>query len=70
MTAIGKRATGGMTLQDEATGDTLTRHDNGDGRHTNDGKWQNGNGRHNDGKGQQGDGQHNNSSGRYDDTAQ
>ncbi len=75
MTAIGRRATGGMTLQDEATGDTLTRHDDGDGRH-NDGKWQNGNGRHddgngrhNDGKGQQGDGQHNDSSGRYDDTA-
>ncbi len=53
------------------TGNTTTRHDDGDGRH-NDGKGQNGDWqhndgdrRHNDGKGQQGDGQHNNGDRRY-----
>ncbi len=52
-----------------------TRNDNGDGRHD-DGKGQNGegrhdngNGRHNDGKGQQGDGQHNDGNGRHDEAA-
>ncbi len=36
-----------MTLQDEAKGDTATRHNDGDGRHD-DGKGQNGDGRYDD----------------------
>ena len=59
-----------MTLQDEATGDRTTPHDDGDGWHDNS-KGQQGNGRHNnvdgrlnDGKCQQGDRQHNNGDGQ------
>jgi hypothetical protein len=43
-----------MTLQDEATGDTMTPHDDGDGWHDNS-------------KGQQGNGRHNNVDGRLND---
>ncbi len=45
-----------MTLQDEATDDTTTWHNDGDGRH-------------NDDKGQQDDGQHNDNDRQYDDAA-
>ena len=65
-----------MTLQDEATGDMMMWHDRIDGWHNN-GKGQNGDGRHDDGdgqhnkgKGQQGDGRHNDCNGRYNDAAQ
>jgi hypothetical protein len=58
MTAMGRTATGGMTLQDEATGDTTTWHNNAAGRHD-DGKGQNGDGWHDNG-----DGGHNNSKGQ------
>ena len=33
MTAMGRTATGGITLQDKATGDTTMRHNDGDERH-------------------------------------
>jgi hypothetical protein len=65
-----------MTLQDEARGDRMTRHNDGDGRHDDskkqngDGRHDDGDGKHNDGKGQQGDGQHNDGNGRHDDAAQ
>ena len=66
--AMGRTVTGGMTLQDEATGDKTMRHDddkgqNGDRRHDN------GDRQHDNNKGQQGDGQHNNGDGLYDDEA-
>ncbi len=32
-TAMGRKATGGMTLQDTKTGDTTTRHDDDNRRH-------------------------------------
>ena len=44
-TAMGRKATGGMTLQDTVTGDTTTRHDDDDGRHDG-GKGNIGDGRH------------------------
>ena len=44
---MGRMVMGGMTLQDEATGETTMWHDDGKGQH--------GNGRHDNGKGQQGD---------------
>jgi hypothetical protein len=64
--AMGRTATGGMTLQDEATGDTTMWHDDGDGRH-NDGDGQNGDGRHDDGDGRHNDGQHNDGTGQHGD---
>ena len=41
--AIGRTATGGMTLQDEAMGDTATQHNDGNGWHDDD-KGKNGDG--------------------------
>ncbi len=54
-TAMGRTVTGGMTLQNEATGDTTMRHDDGKGQNG-DKRHDDGDGQYNDGKGQQGDG--------------